>query len=98
MITVAATNAAGALGVRGGGNNLVAAFKATEDALRRLSPETRKQIEAGFQLGRSVEEIAKALGITTDAVELYHQRMEAATWATKEMPAEWRELQGLMAA
>lgn len=51
--------------------NLSAALKATELAVANLSDKKKADIEAGKKMGASEEDIAKAVGVSKEAVSLY---------------------------
>jgi TP901 family phage tail tape measure protein len=56
--------------------------------LDKLSPAQRQLIEDGKKLGKSNEEIAKAVGISEEAIRLYTSAAKAGTKATKDLAAE----------
>lgn len=61
---------------------------ATKSAVARLTVEQKANILTGLQLGDSVEDVARVMKVSADAVKLYKDETEKATAKTK---AFWEE-------
>lgn len=73
-------------------SNLTADLAAARKELAALTAEQRKNIEAGVDLGKSVDDISKSVGVSEAAVDLYKTALTKSREETKRLTDEHKKL------